>query len=198
MSQAQEETYRTQGSFSWPTLCRVHFLTHSRGKQRGFCWIKSAASSQKLMPKKITEGTCVMKKSWRSVRKLSKHPGGRRCLADEVGRTTLLPKIQSYILTKLQYWTNLDFPEIWGPISLPKSYLLGWGRCNLTRYIGSLGVSNIPILFTVIEWRSLLKELSFSKRQDPPSKKKQDETVCTNFGWSRNSWQWNCLISFVG
>ena len=28
-------------------------------------------------------------------------------------------------LSKLSYFTNLDFPEIRGPISLPKRYLLG-------------------------------------------------------------------------
>ena len=38
----------------------------------------------------------------------------------------------------LEYFTNLDFPEIWGPISLPKRYLLGEigrvrSRPNLTR-----------------------------------------------------------------
>ena len=35
-------------------------------------------------------------------------------------------------MAKLKYFTNLDFPEIRGPISLPKRYLLGksvvWGR----------------------------------------------------------------------
>ena len=39
-------------------------------------------------------------------------------------------------------FTNLDFPEIRGPISLPKRYLLGEigrvrSRANLTRYIGT-------------------------------------------------------------
>ena len=37
------------------------------------------------------------------------------------------------------YLANLDFPEIRGPMSLPKNYLMGaqvvWGRYNLTIYI---------------------------------------------------------------
>ena len=39
-------------------------------------------------------------------------------------------------LVKLLYFTNLDFPEIRNPISLPKRYLLGaqvvWGRDEIS------------------------------------------------------------------
>ena len=42
-------------------------------------------------------------------------------------------------IAKLKYFSNLDLPEIRGPISLPKRYLLGaqvvWGPYNVTRYI---------------------------------------------------------------
>ena len=46
------------------------------------------------------------------------------------------------ILVKLPYFTNQDFPEIRGPIPLPKSYLVGWGKrvrslANLTRSLVS-------------------------------------------------------------